>query len=399
MGAEEHHHLAGSDPVAFHVIVVSTSRTAHTDRSGPLIVERIEAAGHRVVGRDLLPDDQATVHARLRSLQQQGRAEVVVLSGGTGLSAKDRTYEAVQQLLDKELAGFGEIFRRLSYDEIGSAAMMSRATAGLAGSLVIFALPGSPSACRLGLDALILPEAQHLLFELRKERAGDEPSERAPLAPTEPDTPASDPPPELAAQDDRKLQVDLVEHGTAEAPEQAEIVSISAGWKGALEALGATVDAGRFHSPPAAMAAIDPVRNVLESAGQVGTATLEDGTTYGLFGYPDLLRPASKVLLVMDSGPLGAAIALHRHPRQVGLAAAPGQAVLGHAHSRAGLERIAQEVTGGPWDFDGQLFAVEGDRVYAVADDRVSSWDGRRERLEGTTGSAMASLMLRWSQR
>jgi molybdenum cofactor biosynthesis protein B len=389
MGAEEHRRAAAADPVAFHIIIVSTSRTPGTDRSGPLIRERLEQAGHRVLGLDLLPDDQAAVLARLRSLGEQGRAEAVILSGGTGLSARDRTYEAVVEALDKELPGFGELFRRLSYDQIGSAAVMSRATAGLAGRMFLFSLPGSPKACELALDAIILPEIHHMLHELRKE----EPKLVAPVATGPREEPA------LAADPDPRLLVDVQELPAAGAGEAAaqEDVPLSA-WQQALLALDPDWKRGAHPELPSSLAANDALNHVLDGAMQRGSL-VHEGRIYGLYGFPDLLRPSSKVLLVGPGEPFGTIAALHRHPRTVGVLCRWGQALPGWPNTGNDPARVGEEVTGRPYAGDGHLFALDSDRIYVLEGTRVHSWDGRRNRDEGSPASALASLALRWSGR
>ncbi len=150
------------------VLTVSDTRTAADDRSGDLLVSALEAAGHRVGAREIVPDEPTRVDATLRRWLAEGEVEVVVTTGGTGIAARDTTVEVVERLLDKRLDGFGELFRMLSHREIGAAAMLSRAVAGLAGRAVLFALPGSSAAVRLAMEELIVPELPHILRELRR---------------------------------------------------------------------------------------------------------------------------------------------------------------------------------------------------------------------------------------
>ena len=178
----DHHHPhthASKDLVSrCFVLTVSDTRTAETDVGGRTIREAIEAAGHRVVGVQIVPDDPEAIRevvsrASASSEEQTERessCDVLLITGGTGISARDRTPEAVQPLLDFELPGFGELFRLLSYREIGSAAMLSRALAGVRSSCVVFAIPGSVAAVKLALDALIIPELGHLKSELAKHK-------------------------------------------------------------------------------------------------------------------------------------------------------------------------------------------------------------------------------------
>jgi len=154
--------------VAVHIVTVSDTRTLETDSSGRLISALLEERGHRVSGRTLLKDEPGDVRQTVTALVHDSSVDVVITTGGTGITARDSTFEAIDGLLQKRLAGFGELFRMLSYHEIGAAAMLSRATAGLAGRTVILALPGSEHAVRLAMEKLVLPELGHLVREARR---------------------------------------------------------------------------------------------------------------------------------------------------------------------------------------------------------------------------------------
>lgn len=160
--------------LGFAVIVVSTSRFRDfeagkhvRDESGDLIVETLKANGHDVFLRDLVPDDRRLIEAGVKKALQSPKVDAVITCGGTGINPSDVTIETVEPLLDKQLLGFGEIFRSLSYKEIGSAAIMTRAIAGVAMGKAVFCLPGSPQAVRLCLERLILPEAGHIVLHAR----------------------------------------------------------------------------------------------------------------------------------------------------------------------------------------------------------------------------------------
>jgi molybdenum cofactor biosynthesis protein B len=167
MSVAEHKALS-PDHVACFVLTVSDSRTLGADTSGQAIVKLLEAAGHTVAERQVVRDEPADVARTIRAQIANGEVHVIITTGGTGVSRRDSTYEAVTALLDKRLDGFGELFRMLSFEEIGSAAMLSRATAGVSGGCAIFVLPGSPAAVRLAMERLILPELGHMVRELRK---------------------------------------------------------------------------------------------------------------------------------------------------------------------------------------------------------------------------------------
>jgi molybdenum cofactor biosynthesis protein B len=140
------------------VLTVSDTRTLETDRSGSLVGELLADAGHRVVERRIVPDDVEAIRAVLRGWIADERIQVMLVTGGTGITARDVTPEAIAPLISKKIPGFGEIFRWLSYAEIGAATIQSRAEAGLCGQTLLFALPGSPGAVRLALEKIVLPQ-------------------------------------------------------------------------------------------------------------------------------------------------------------------------------------------------------------------------------------------------
>ncbi len=352
------HEAEGQRSVAVQVFVISSTRTEQSDKSGPLLQQLLEEAGHVVVGREVLPDEIAAIHAALADLDQ--RVQAVILSGGTGISRKDGTFEAVQGLLDKELPGFGEIFRMLSYEEIGPAAMLSRATAGVAGELLLFSIPGSTGACKTAMR-LVLPELGHLVYELGKEGVPPSSQEgldvqaiKSPPAPTSPET----------------------------------------AWERSLAQLGGVLVRGERAELPPSLAVAAPVCEVLASAGERAIVRFED-EVYGAYGWPDLRRPASKVLLVGPGDPVGEVLALHRQPTPTGVCRRGG----GLLWSTGRMGATALEVTGEDFPEAGRLFALESERVYVLQGNQVVAWDGKQMRSMGTPSAAMASLMLAWSQR
>ena len=152
-------------PVVCGVITVSDTRTVDTDKSGQLIKAKLRAAGHRLEAYRLVKDEPDKIAALVQQLVPS--VDVIICNGGTGIAPRDITYDAIAAYLDKEIPGFGEIFRQLSYAEIGSRAIASRATAGVYQSTLIFLLPGSSNAVTLAMDALILPELQHLVRQMK----------------------------------------------------------------------------------------------------------------------------------------------------------------------------------------------------------------------------------------
>ncbi|HUL72655.1 MAG TPA: MogA/MoaB family molybdenum cofactor biosynthesis protein [Vicinamibacterales bacterium] len=162
------HRAASTAHVACFVLTVSDSRTLENDTSGQAITALLEGAGHSVTARRTVKDEPAEVARILREQIAARAARVLITTGGTGISGRDSTYEAVTALFDKRIDGFGELFRMLSFEAIGPAAMLSRATAGVAGGCAIFVLPGSEHAVRLAMERLILPELGHVVRELTR---------------------------------------------------------------------------------------------------------------------------------------------------------------------------------------------------------------------------------------
>ncbi len=148
-------------PVRIAVLTVSDSRTPDTDKSGDTLVQRLTDAGHCLAGRDIVQDDRATIAARLRTWIEDSDVDVVIATGGTGVTGRDVTPEAFHDVFEKEIEGFGELFRWLSYQKIKTSTIQSRATAGVAGGTYLFALPGSPGACRDAWDEILVHQLDY----------------------------------------------------------------------------------------------------------------------------------------------------------------------------------------------------------------------------------------------
>jgi len=167
----EEHRAEAPDAVRCFVLTVSDTRTLETDRGGALIQELLEGGGHRVIGRQIVTDDAAQINSAVRdAINGIDDPELVVVTGGSGIGPRDVSPEALRPLLTKELPGFGEVFRVLSWEEVGPATMLSRAFAGVVGRTLLFVLPGSTNAVRLAMEKLIVPELGHLVREIRPER-------------------------------------------------------------------------------------------------------------------------------------------------------------------------------------------------------------------------------------
>jgi len=171
ISSTEQHRREAPSSVACAIITVSDTRTPETDKSGQLIRELLEANGHTVAEYAIVKDDYAGIGELLRGAAENPSVEAVLLNGGTGIAGRDTTFEAVRDQLHKEMPGFGEIFRYLSFaEDIGSAAILSRAIAGTIGATAVFSMPGSTGAVRLAMTRLILPELGHAMRELYKDR-------------------------------------------------------------------------------------------------------------------------------------------------------------------------------------------------------------------------------------
>ncbi len=169
MAVPEHHKKARQQVVCA-VLTISDTRTEETDGSGRRIKDLLAEKGHQIRFYQILKDEPRDIEGVLRRLLEDPHIEVIITNGGTGIAPRDTTFEVIRGLLDKEIEGFGELFRVLSYQDIGPAAMLSRAVAGVARGKVVISLPGSTAAVELGMARLILPELGHMVFLLQGEK-------------------------------------------------------------------------------------------------------------------------------------------------------------------------------------------------------------------------------------
>lgn len=167
MAHDEHEKMAAAS-LNFAVVTFTDSRDESSDKSGKIIIEQLESAGHCLKSYQIIKEDRESMLKALLSLVDNSEIQAVVCNGGTGLSSRDNTIEVVRPLLEKEIEGFGELFRFISYQQIGAAAMLSRATAGIASKKAIFCLPGSSKAVRLAMQRLIVPQLAHLYWEANR---------------------------------------------------------------------------------------------------------------------------------------------------------------------------------------------------------------------------------------
>jgi molybdenum cofactor biosynthesis protein B len=173
MGADDHKAYAPTAAsIRVFIVTASDSRTPDTNQGGRLVRELAEAAGFPIAGEALLPDEKDAIRAALTRILDERTTDAILLTGGTGIAPRDNTVEAVAGLLEKRIDGYGELFRMLSFAEIGPAAMLSRAIAGTVGPVALFAMPGSPAGVRLAMERLILPELAHVVGELHRRAGG-----------------------------------------------------------------------------------------------------------------------------------------------------------------------------------------------------------------------------------
>lgn len=162
------HRAQSPEGIRCAVVTISDTRTPQTDTGGQTVCDFLQAAGHVVAVREITRDEPAEIRRLLEGFAARDGLDAALLTGGTGISSRDQTYETLQQLLTRQLPGYGELFRSLSYAEIGPAAMLSRATGGLIGRLLVLTMPGSPAGVRLAMEKLIVPELPHLVREARR---------------------------------------------------------------------------------------------------------------------------------------------------------------------------------------------------------------------------------------
>ncbi len=164
----EEHREAAPERIGCAVITVSDTRTEENDRSGQIMKESLQSAGHSIIIYAIVADEPELIRVELDRCVADRRVQAILFNGGTGIASRDTTYDVLSTEIEKELPGFGELFRMLSWDEIGPAAMLSRATAGVYRGRILFSTPGSSNAVRLAMEKLIVPELGHLVFEATK---------------------------------------------------------------------------------------------------------------------------------------------------------------------------------------------------------------------------------------
>jgi molybdopterin adenylyltransferase len=165
----QEHREQAPDSINCAVVTVSDTRTEETDKSGKIIIDQLTAVGHRIIDYRIVPDEPDQIEKLLKEIGSRDDADAIIFNGGTGIAQRDTTFDVIDRMLEKRLDGFGELFRWLSWYEIGPASMLSRATAGTYRDSLVFLTPGSSNAVNLAMEKLIAPEVAHMVFEIRKQ--------------------------------------------------------------------------------------------------------------------------------------------------------------------------------------------------------------------------------------
>jgi len=331
----------------------------------------LEKAGHKVLKRVAVDGSTRAVRRFILDAQDQVNVSAVVVLGGTGLSSEDSSYEAVTGFIDKEIPGFGQALRAMLLSKLRSKAMCIRAAGGVLGQVPVFVLPGDTATCQVAGEQLIGPELSAILADVR----------RAPIADEE----------YLGPADDEAEVGESVEEASSKEVVEEEIPE---GWLRRLHEIGGSLNPDAFPDLPAWLEELSAAKDVLNNAGQRGIARLPSGN-YVALGFPDLSSPRSRVLLLGQRSPRDEILALHRWPMPTGVCATRVGGLIPH---RGRMGKTAEEITGVDYPGDGRLFAVEADSVYILDGAYVQAWDGKNTRGHGLEASALASLLLRWTQ-
>ena len=381
-----------------HILMISNSRTDDTSACA----DTLNAAfGGRV---EWLPDERRFIDGALTRSAADPDCRTILLCGGDALGPSPHLQAAVSDALQSRLPGFGEALRRRLEVSLEARAILVSAPAGSIGNTAVFTIPLSETTVAAAIQLLqpILDiYHRHLRGEVLPEiPAAPEtppPTASSPEAPTSStdEAPSGSPPTLEAEFEDIPEEISITAMPDASAPPEQE--SLATGWRAGLQAIGGRLDSEIWAEIPRELAHIAPAREILEGAGQRAAVFLPDGRMMAIFGYPDLQRNHSKVLLVGDGAPIAEVVALHRHPHLAGLTIWGTRGLLPSADTDA--MELARQRLGCTPPSEGELFAIDHDAIYLQQSGAIYRWDGRNLEQEGTENQVLASLMLRWSQR
>jgi molybdopterin adenylyltransferase len=393
--------MSAETPVT--LIAVGTASRGAADHARSVLAD----AGHPAPPPQVV--DIAALAAAVRAAARPGA--LVVTVGGTGVGPADRARAALTPALSREIRGFSELYRLISYRDVGVDAVLADAFAGFVGPALLVAVPADADAIDRALDELLLPTLGSLL-------AAAGASAPAPIATSAPDPDsaidadiedieehadpdgAPAPPPPMNRWQLGRPRV--VTEGTpieAEAPADPTAYEIpDRGWKRAVYDLQGELVRGANADTPQNLEDFAPFMDVLHQAGERARLDLPSGVKLDLYGFPDLQRANSKVIAIGWGEPLAEVIALHRYPVQAGLCIDEARGLM--PNRAASIAETAQAITGrAPPDTTGELFAVDHDAIYIQRGKWVFRWDGRRERQEGNPKQTLVTLALSWHSR
>lgn len=388
-----------ADSNGVRIFILSVTRDLGDSLSAEL-ADAVTAAGHTLVGRDMVHPDADAARSALARRLADPKVQAVIVAGAAQRWGSDAGSRAVAGKLARPLLGLAELYRGLALELRGPEVLLDEVLGGLSEEKkAVFALPDHEEAALLVAKRLILPLLQTLLSRadgaLRAEAAslpapagsGASPASAAQRAP-EPRADAEEE--EAAAPVPDGVSVTQIH--AARPNEDKEL--LSSGWESGQRALGGELRRS-WPEIPEAFERLSASLDVLNSATQRAELLLADGKKLGAFAYPDFSRVESRILLIAAGDEWPEVIALHRHPRPVGTVVPGGSLKLPDQEPEA----LSERMFGRPSPNGGDLFAVEGDALYLLRQRRVYRWDGRREQEQGTVSQTLASLMLRWTQR
>lgn len=377
------------------VFILSVTRDLGDSLGGEL-AEAVTAAGHTLAGRDMVQPELEAVKSALARRLADAKVQAVIVVGAAQRWGEDAGSRAVSAKLARPLPGLAEHYRALALPQAGAAALLDDVVGGLTeAKKVVFALPESPETALLAARQIVLPLVGTLLERAAGAWRAEEPTKAAAGASGAGKTAQK----ADEAEDDATEEAPPPPDGLSvtqilSAKPQDDREALASGWEAGQRALKAELKRS-WPVIPDAFERMSAALDVLNSAGQRGELQLEDGRKLGAFAFPDFSRVDARVLLVADGDEHPEVIALHRHPRVVGTVVPGGTLALPTADPEALAERLVGRAAPG----GGELFAVEADAVYLKRGSRVYRWDGKREQEQGSVSQALASLILRWTQR
>jgi molybdenum cofactor biosynthesis protein B len=336
---------------AMNVHLISVGESPQSGDRGSELALPIQTAGHRISGPESIEDNPQAIRAAVDGAIQAHRTDCVIVYGQDLEGLTEGMADVVADRIERRLAGFGELMRTMIAEDSPGAAVLSRACGGISNHTLLFALPCSAKVQSEAVRRLIVPALKHLQSQ------------------------------------------------SASIPASGPILTPAArGWQAAVSAMGGTLVRNAWPSLPAPLADHGGIRSVLDSAGERGVLACANRRRYSVFGFPDLQRPTSKVLLTADGGRADFVVALHRFPNPVGIVG-PGAPEVLTSHSAA-VRTVCREIVGAPLQESGfEVFAVDQGKVFVQQQGAVASWDGKTLEDEGLPAQVRSSLVLRWSQR